>query len=216
MAGVVDPGYSCHRKSTMKINIILSVLIILVVSPMAQAVSPAPDGGYPGATRRKGNKHSSTSPPVRSIRPLVGFRSKATPLAISTRLSGPERSLPRLRTKIRLSALGRSSATRPARPTRLMERLLCLTIRTAATTRPMARKHFLLTELARTTRRLVRRRSFSMMVTPITRKHLTTRPLEAPRFSATPRAKPTVHSARGHWSQTKPAVSIRPSVLRRF
>ena len=33
----------------MKIEITLSVLITFALSPMAQAVSPAPDGGYAGA-----------------------------------------------------------------------------------------------------------------------------------------------------------------------
>ncbi len=56
MAGVVDPGYCCHRKSPMKINVIPSVLVILVVSPIAQAVSPAPDGGYPGANTAEGQR----------------------------------------------------------------------------------------------------------------------------------------------------------------
>jgi len=54
VAGVVDPGYSWNLKSTMKIEITLSVLIIFAFSPMAQAVSPAPDGGYPGGNTAEG------------------------------------------------------------------------------------------------------------------------------------------------------------------
>jgi len=38
----------------MKIEITLSVLIIFAFSPMAQAVSPAPDGGYPGGNTAEG------------------------------------------------------------------------------------------------------------------------------------------------------------------
>ena len=48
--------YSCERKSTMKINIVLSVLIIFTVSPVAHAVSPAPDGGYPGGNTAEGQQ----------------------------------------------------------------------------------------------------------------------------------------------------------------
>ena len=46
--------YSCERKSTMKINIILSVLTIFTVSPIAHAVTPAPDGGYSGLNTAEG------------------------------------------------------------------------------------------------------------------------------------------------------------------
>jgi hypothetical protein len=38
----------------MKINIIPSVLLILALSPVAQAVSPASDGGYPGGNTAEG------------------------------------------------------------------------------------------------------------------------------------------------------------------
>jgi hypothetical protein len=38
----------------MKINIIPSVLAILALSVVAQAVSPAPDGGYPGGNTAEG------------------------------------------------------------------------------------------------------------------------------------------------------------------
>ena len=54
VAGVAEPGYSCNRKSPMKINIIPSVLAILAFSSIAQAVSPAPDGGYPGGNTAEG------------------------------------------------------------------------------------------------------------------------------------------------------------------
>jgi hypothetical protein len=55
VAGVADPGYSCNRKSTMNIEITLSVLVIFTLSPMAQAVSPSPDGGYPGGNTAEGH-----------------------------------------------------------------------------------------------------------------------------------------------------------------
>jgi hypothetical protein len=38
----------------MKINIVSSVVVILALSPFAQAVSPAPDGGYPGGNTAEG------------------------------------------------------------------------------------------------------------------------------------------------------------------
>ena len=40
----------------MKINIVLSVLITLTISPMAHAVSPSPDGGYPGGNTAEGQQ----------------------------------------------------------------------------------------------------------------------------------------------------------------
>ena len=69
MAGVGDPGYSCKRKSAMKIEttsshqpsainykLILAVLALgfLALSPIVQAVSPVPDGGYPGLNTAEG------------------------------------------------------------------------------------------------------------------------------------------------------------------
>ena len=56
MTGVADPGYSCERKAIMKINIVLSVLISFTISPMAHAVSPSPDGGYPGGNTAEGQQ----------------------------------------------------------------------------------------------------------------------------------------------------------------
>jgi len=40
----------------MKINFVLSVLITFTVCPMAHAVSPAPDGGYPSGNTAEGQK----------------------------------------------------------------------------------------------------------------------------------------------------------------
>lgn len=47
-------GYNCNLKPTMKTNVILLVLLIVSVSPVAQAVSPPPDGGYPGGNTAEG------------------------------------------------------------------------------------------------------------------------------------------------------------------
>jgi hypothetical protein len=41
-------------KSIMRINIIPSVLALLAISPMTQAVTPSPDGGYPGGNTAEG------------------------------------------------------------------------------------------------------------------------------------------------------------------
>src|SRR4029077_10516739 len=54
------PRYSCERKAIMKINIVLSVLITFTVCPMAHAVSPAPDGGYPGGNTAEGQNALSS------------------------------------------------------------------------------------------------------------------------------------------------------------
>ena len=54
VAGVIDPGYNCNLKATVKTNVILFVLVILALSLVAQAVSPPPDGGYPGGNTAQG------------------------------------------------------------------------------------------------------------------------------------------------------------------
>ena len=38
----------------MKINVVLSIVVILALSPVTKAVSPAPDGGYPGNNTAEG------------------------------------------------------------------------------------------------------------------------------------------------------------------
>ena len=59
--------------------------------PQAQAVVPAPDGGYPDSTPRKGQNallHLTTGLPTQQ---LVGFRSTALPPAASTPVLALER-----------------------------------------------------------------------------------------------------------------------------
>jgi hypothetical protein len=46
--------YGGERKSIMKIKIILAILAVFALSPMAHAVTPAPDGGYPGGNTAEG------------------------------------------------------------------------------------------------------------------------------------------------------------------
>jgi hypothetical protein len=61
-----------------------------------------------------------------------------------------------------------------------------------------------------------RRHSSSTMAILTMRRHLLTQPSETVRFSPTPRAKPTAPSTQGHWSPTTPGVSILRLVMRRF
>ena len=73
-------GLSRKMKSTMKINIIPQVLISLVLCQIAQAVSPAPDGGYPGGNTAEG-QNALLSLTTGTYNTAVGFlslRSNAT------------------------------------------------------------------------------------------------------------------------------------------
>jgi endosialidase-like protein len=56
LEAVHTPGYSPNLKSTMKINIVASIVVILALSPITNAVSPVPDGGYPGFNTAEGQK----------------------------------------------------------------------------------------------------------------------------------------------------------------
>jgi len=58
----------------MKINIVLSVLIAFTVCPMAQAVSPAPDGGYAGGNTAEG-QNALLSLTTGTYNTAVGFLS---------------------------------------------------------------------------------------------------------------------------------------------
>ena len=97
----------------------------------------------PEATPHRDKVRFLVSRPVFRIPQLVGFHSGATRLAISTRLPEPERFLQRPRTKIRLLAPGRFSATAQARATPPMEHLFYLTMQIIAPTPPLAFKRSL-------------------------------------------------------------------------
>jgi len=47
-------------------------LICFAFSPIAQAVVPAPDGGYPGQNTAEGQSAFCISPEALTTRPLVG------------------------------------------------------------------------------------------------------------------------------------------------
>ncbi len=75
--------------------------------PTAQAVSPPPDGGYPGGNTAEGQMPFLVSPPAASTRPLVSCRSGAIqPEHLTLRLV-PEPCSPTPPTKLRLLAEAR-------------------------------------------------------------------------------------------------------------
>ena len=84
-------------------NILYAVFVFacFTLSPRAQAVSPAPDGGYPGGNTAEGQNalFSLTSGGFNTQ--LVSFRSGATPLASSIPLLARGRSLRVPQMKIR-------------------------------------------------------------------------------------------------------------------
>ena len=88
--------------------ILIPVLIACLLAPKAQAVVPAPDGGYAGGNTGEGRLPFLALLPAHIIPPLVYFRSGATPRAAKIRLSELERFFSAPAMKIRLQALGRS------------------------------------------------------------------------------------------------------------
>ena len=108
----------CRNSPDMKTRIppilITFALVCFALLPIAQAVVPAPDGGYPGATRQKGKTRFLVSPPANSILRLAGFRSLAIPPAASTPPLALGRSLSTPQTRIRPLAPRRFCSTPPA------------------------------------------------------------------------------------------------------
>jgi hypothetical protein len=72
--GSVTDRAQQQQKIKMKINIIPSVLAMLVLSPVAQAVSPAPDGGYSGGNTAEG-QNALLSLATGTYNTAVGFLS---------------------------------------------------------------------------------------------------------------------------------------------
>jgi hypothetical protein len=94
------------KNRNITITILILTLGFLPVSPIAQAVSPAPDGGYPGGNTAEGqNALLSTSGTYNTS---VGFLSLFSDTTGSfNTLSALGHSLPIPGTKIRLPALER-------------------------------------------------------------------------------------------------------------
>lgn len=74
------PGYGCNLKLNMKIKIIALVLNIFALSAIAQAVAPAPDGGYPGGNTAEGQA-ALFSLTTGSYNTAVGFLSLNSDMA---------------------------------------------------------------------------------------------------------------------------------------
>jgi hypothetical protein len=140
---LIETSIREHQRSALALPDLM--LVWFGIIPPVQGVSPAPDGGYSGGNTAERQNALFSSVLVFITRLLVSIPSRATPSAMQIRLLGPARSLLPRQTKIQLRALGRYSATAPARPMRPTERLLCLPIPTAATTRPAARSRSLTT-----------------------------------------------------------------------
>jgi endosialidase-like protein len=58
--GSTTPATAATMKSTMKIKVTLLILVILALSQIAQAINPAPDGGYPGGNTAEGQNALSS------------------------------------------------------------------------------------------------------------------------------------------------------------
>ena len=110
------------------------ILIVLALGFFAlpqrtQAVSPPPDGGYPGFNTAEGEKALFSRPPARATPQLVGIRSGATPPASSTLPPALGRSYlttetlpPGRQSEIRRLARRRFYSTPPAEVTQPLER----------------------------------------------------------------------------------------------
>ena len=64
---------STKFKTTTRLLLSICVLGCFALLPKALAVSPPPDGGYPGGNTAEGQARFSTSPPAHTIRRLVFF-----------------------------------------------------------------------------------------------------------------------------------------------
>ena len=95
----MNPLIQC--KTTILPLLAAGVLACFELLPKAEAVVPAPDGGYPGGNTAEGQDALfSLTSGTYTTRRLVFFRSGATPVAHLIRLLEPERSLPTLETVI--------------------------------------------------------------------------------------------------------------------
>src|SRR6267378_1642999 len=97
--------------------LIIFALLCFALVQNTQAVSPPPDGGYPGATRRKGKTHFKAPPLAATMPRLVTSRSLPTPPAVSILLLALQRLTSTPETTIRPPVLQRFCSTPPAQTT---------------------------------------------------------------------------------------------------
>ena len=125
----------------MKLQNLIHILIGIAcigLLPGAQAVSPPPDGGYPGGNTAEGQNALGLPPAAVTIPQSVGIRSLPT-LAPTTPASALERLPSTPQKTIRPPALRRSCSTLPATKTRQVERSHFIATPLATSTQPTAR-----------------------------------------------------------------------------
>ena len=118
----------------------LGLVALLAILPKAQALSPAPDGGYPGQNTAEGQSALLHLPAALTTRPLVGPHWVSTSPATTTRASAQRRSLTTLQrpeTTTPPMVLRRSLATPQAPKTWPTEHSRSLATPPDSTTRPM-------------------------------------------------------------------------------
>jgi len=103
------------------VALVLALVCIVGLVPNAQAVSPPPDGGYPGGNTAEGQKPFKASPPVALTLQLVTSRFLPIPPAVSIPLLALERLTSTSQATIRPPALQLSCLTPPERTTPPME-----------------------------------------------------------------------------------------------
>ncbi len=108
-------------KTSIPPGLITFALVCLALVQNTQAVSPPPDGGYPGGNTTEGQNALRSTTTGASTLQLVTFRSLPTPPAVSILLLALERLTSTLETTIRPPVLQRFCSTAPARTTRPLE-----------------------------------------------------------------------------------------------
>ena len=131
-----------HMK-TKKLSLVLILLLTYFsASPTSQAVTPPPDGGYPGGNTAEG-QNALLSLTAGTYNTAVGwFSLKATSPATSTRPSAPGRFLPTPQTTIRLLARRHFKQHQVAFPIPPPERSRCLPTPSAFSTLAAGPLHF--------------------------------------------------------------------------
>ena len=168
------PRRSRERRAIMKINIVLSVLITFTISPMAYAVSPAPDGGYPGGNTARRTK-ALLSLTTGTDNTAVGwFSLKSNTRALLTRRSEPERFFERTADENTATGAGALFCNTTGFDNTAIGAFASFN-NTDHSFNTATGVHALFTNTpVKTTRQLAYRRFFSTMETPRTTRHLIT------------------------------------------